>query len=320
MSVMYRDPQVNITLMGGLGNHLFQLAFAHHVTCSSGREVILNTLNGSVRNMDNGRPELSVYNLKFTVDHDYKDSFGIFLGRIIGVSIRLNLLPRKSVSSKMAILFLKFAGNLVGSLKYLKLTSTYYSKDIGFDSWKPKPWNEICTGYFQTFRWAQTEEVKQQMINLKPEVEEGDVVKYRNLARIEKPLLVHIRLSDYRSEPKIGILSPNYYKVAISQQLATGRFGKIWVFSDEIEEVEEYIPREYMHLVRPIQAVGTNSGSLLEVMRMCHGYVIANSSLSWWSAFLSYNPDCKVIYPNPWFAGMNTPIDLIPESWTPIAR
>jgi hypothetical protein len=51
-------------------------------------------------------------------------------------------------------------------------------------------------------------------------------------------------------------------------------------------------------------------------MRLGHGFVIANSSFSFWGAMLANrSEDIDVVAPEPWFSGMPEPRDLIPPNW-----
>jgi len=71
-------------------------------------------------------------------------------------------------------------------------------------------------------------------------------------------------------------------------------------------------------LVLPIRLVGqvNNSTALtFEIMRLGYGYVIANSTFSWWAAYLSRNLNSSVVSPDPWFTGIPEPTYLIPKGW-----
>ena len=306
--------------MGGLGNQLFQLAFAQYVAENSDSKVFLNNLNKNVRKTKNGSPELHIYQHNFELDNYSEGFFSNFIRKLLGFLIRVNF----SSDSKKLYRVLKnlviFTVEICISIRKLSINHIFMGDNIGFTEWLPTKQNQLCIGYFQTFRYIQSPVIKEKMLSLNLVGVETEIQLYKNLSEIEHPLLVHIRLDDYRNESKIGTLAPDYYAKAINYQMGKRIYKKIWVFSDEISFFKEYIPQEYLNQVRLIDHVGTNSASLLEVMRMCHGYVIANSTLSWWGAFLSYSKNCTVVYPEPWFAGMPTPIDLIPQDWIPVAR
>jgi hypothetical protein len=53
-------------------------------------------------------------------------------------------------------------------------------------------------------------------------------------------------------------------------------------------------------------------------MRLGEGYVIANSTFSWWGAYLSRSSNPLIIAPRPWFSKVESPRDLIPDSWLTI--
>ena len=69
------------------------------------------------------------------------------------------------------------------------------------------------------------------------------IEQYKSISFEEEPLIVHIRLSDYLTETKFGILPLEYYDKALNIMFTQYRFKKIWVFSDEIEKAKEFIPR-----------------------------------------------------------------------------
>jgi hypothetical protein len=136
----------------------------------------------------------------------------------------------------------------------------------------------------------------------------------------DKPLVVHIRLTDYRNEPLFGIPSREYYGNAISQQMRKGNFNKIWLFSDEPDSAQQYIPEEFQSQVVNISAENSGTVDTFEAMRLGKGFVIANSSFSWWGAYLANDKNAPIVYPNPWFSGMPNPRLLCPPSWVPFDR
>ena len=312
---MRSNRKVNITLMGGLGNQLFQYAFAQYVESISRERVTFNDLNRSMRKKKDNKPEIAGFNVNGDFDLDGQGYLDKFLGKWLGLLIRVTLSSSHCLLKRIIRILALWISTLLASLKYRQFTAVFVSPEVGFTRWKPTVLNQLCLGYFQTFRFAQHPDVKEKLLKMRPIDFEEEILKYQALSRIESPLLVHIRLGDYKNEPQFGLISPSYYFAAIREQMRDGKYGKIWVFSDEISEFERYIPPEFLDFVRLIPNVGANTTSLLEVMRMCQGYVIANSTLSWWAAFLSHNQDSKVCYPTPWFAALPEPLDLFPTKW-----
>ena len=101
--------------------------------------------------------------------------------------------------------------------------------------------------------------------------------------------------------------------------MSTHPYGRIWVFSDDIEGAKKLIPQEWASKVRWIGQVGSDATTTWHAMRLGSGYVIANSTYSWWAAYLAIRKDVKVVAPKPWFAGMEDPKDLIPPDWIQIS-
>lgn len=120
------------------------------------------------------------------------------------------------------------------------------------------------------------------------------------------------------SKNNFGIPGKDYYTDAISQQWSTGLYKKIWVFSDEPEVAVSHLPQQYLSQIRWIPEIDSSAAQTLEVMRLGAGFVIGNSTFSWWGAFLAYNSEAHVIAPRPWFKFGKSPQDLIPPGWKQI--
>ena len=127
------------------------------------------------------------------------------------------------------------------------------------------------------------------------------------------PVSLHIRRTDYLTNPNHTALGLDYYEEALKQ------FGdsEVLVFSDDPEWCNQ---QELFSDDRFLIAEGNTNYVDLCLMTLCSGHIIANSSFSWWGAWLSNSK--KVVAPSGWFRGSNNEHldtkDIIPEAWTVI--
>jgi hypothetical protein len=132
---------------------------------------------------------------------------------------------------------------------------------------------------------------------------------------MELPLVVHIRRGDYLLNPQLGVLSKKYYLENIAHVLKETNAKSVWIFSDNCESPLDFIPEQFRAITRVMNFDNISDLETLEIMKLGHAFLIANSSFSWWAAYLS-NADSKNIYvPEPWFSGLPTPSDLFPSNW-----
>lgn len=132
---------------------------------------------------------------------------------------------------------------------------------------------------------------------------------------------LHIRRGDYVSDPKAnrvhGICALDYYQRALerlSQELGWTSFS-LFVFSDDPDWVEANWTLPYR--LRTVRHNGDSRNyEDLRLMMACHHHIIANSSFSWWGAWLGHHPQRVVIAPKKWF---NDPLrsdrSLVPDRW-----
>lgn len=131
---------------------------------------------------------------------------------------------------------------------------------------------------------------------------------------LEDPIFLHVRRSDYLVKPEAHPVCPiEYYQEALTHFKEE---SPVLVFSDDIEWCKE------QELFSGDQFMISESGDHyvdLCLMSLCKHHIIANSSFSWWGAWLSESDN--VIAPIKWFGddnqGKDTK-DLIPERWTRI--
>jgi hypothetical protein len=130
---------------------------------------------------------------------------------------------------------------------------------------------------------------------------------------------LHIRRGDYITNPKTnsihGLCSLDYYSAAIQYIVERVDAPHFFVFSDDPSWVKNNLKVEF-----PCIYVDKNNGfesyNDMHLMSLCKNNIIANSSFSWWSAWLNKDPNKIVIAPQRWFAeDTKVTNDLLPNSW-----
>ncbi len=145
-------------------------------------------------------------------------------------------------------------------------------------------------------------------------------LEIENLIKSVNSVSLHIRRTDFKntkSNTTHGICSLEYYGEAvkfISNKLVDPHF---FVFSDDINWAKENLNLPYK-----LTFISGNSGDKsyidMQLMSVCKHNIIANSSFSWWGAWLNSNMNKIVIAPRMWFFNKELNIqtnDLIPDEW-----
>jgi hypothetical protein len=131
---------------------------------------------------------------------------------------------------------------------------------------------------------------------------------------------VHIRRGDYVQNKSAGdfhgICSPAYYQTAMNQMCSKFQDVHFYIFSDDLAWCRENINSKAALTFVQL----SNAASEMYLMSRCSHHIIANSSFSWWAAWLNASPSKVVIAPQPWFqdAGAQTQ-DIYCKDWIRIA-
>lgn len=305
--------RAHVFLTGGLGNQLFQIAAAkaHYPDAT----ILLHGGLGNPRLNSSGTPEIIEYNLgpkvQFTKTHK-----NLFVGKTLGYTLRTHINPKGAGRFFLSRFVIRILASIVLSAFLKKPLTVRVNLGVGYSKLrKPLTREVVAIGYFQTFRFASDFEVAAYLKKLQPMRISGELESYRKLAEVEQPLIVHFRFGDYLQEDGFGIPTSDYYASSIEELWNMGIFKKIWIFSDEPGRVPAILLEKYEKHLRWIPMVANSSIQTLEVMRLGHGYVIANSTFSWWGAFLSRNNPSAVIAPSPWFKRVENPKDITPNNW-----
>lgn len=127
---------------------------------------------------------------------------------------------------------------------------------------------------------------------------------------------IHLRRSDYVKTSKANLylqpLPMNYYQQAIDSIRQRVENPAFFVFSEDIE----WAKNQGVFASAAHFSTGTSAPEDLWLMSHCHHHIIANSTFSWWGAWLNQRPDKTVIAPQKWFSTERFDTgDLLPVSW-----
>jgi len=189
----------------------------------------------------------------------------------------------------------------------------------------------VLYGYYQSYLYfrGQQENIFR-MINLRAQQnsirEEYPHYFVRSTAD-GKIISMHFRLGDYKGLPDYhNILPSTYYKNALSKMLEFTATAKIRVlyFCEKQDEESVKTQISYLQMSFPsCEFVKVDDDvpdyKQMLIMSLCDHNIIANSTFSWWGAYLNQNVGKKVCYPSQWFGPLlvdqNKIFDFIPPEW-----
>ena len=136
----------------------------------------------------------------------------------------------------------------------------------------------------------------------------------------EHSVSLHVRRGDYIS-PKFyarfgSVCQLTYYERAIQKILSADPNAHFYIFSDDIRWVEEQLHLPHYTIIDGNH--GDDSWQDMMLMSFCRRHIIANSTFSWWGAWLDNRPGKMVIAPQKWLGDREMP-HIIPQEWIKIA-
>jgi len=282
-------------LMGGLGNQLFQYAagkaLASHIKTICKVDIsFLDTPSGGVYTQR--KFELNAFETVIEVMNEKEvQQF------IANNKSKLNKLLPALVKSKI-------------------VTETGHQFQPNFFN---SPDNSFLNGFWQSEKYFKSfeKEIRKDLV-FKTSVL-SDIESWINLIKQSNSVSLHIRRGDYvnldSAKAFHGICSMNYYKEALD--IIRNSIGDItvFVFSDDIEWC-----KSNFKTTDRVYFVETDSNyKEMHLMQNCMHHIIANSSFSWWGAWLNPSEEKMVVAPKKWFADESINVsDIIPNNWIKI--
>jgi hypothetical protein len=205
-------------------------------------------------------------------------------------------------------------------LPYFRRTTIYEKQKFVYDpNLKKVPCNVYLSGYWQNQRYFRSiQNLLRQELTLKRPPSVPSQALLQQIRSIEAVSL-HVRRGDYVSNPKTyqnhGLSSLAYYAQAVNMIAHHTQSPHFFIFSDDIDWV-----RQNMMLDFPTTYV-THNGTERDyedfcLMSQCKHHIIANSSFSWWAAWLHDDGQKVIIAPERWFrVDKFDTSDLLPAHW-----
>jgi hypothetical protein len=286
-------------LTGGLGNQLFQYAAAKSLSLHHNTELLIDTSSFSRDEL----PELEVPR-----DFEMYNFAGVF-DKTIDIS---TIVGNKNYS----FLNEKKIETLLPNYKRGYYKEASYNFDTNFFNSKI---NVFLKGGWQSYKYF--EHYNAQIIeSLQLKDDKIAAVKtHEILTKQLNSVSVHVRRGDYLRMKIIfewhGVMEQEYYARAFEEILKKGTIDKVFYFSDDTKWVSEnLLPIMDGEIVSSVTT--KNQYEDFYLMQHCTHNIVANSSFSWWAAYLNPNSNKIVVAPKKWFnkAPYDTK-DLIPQSW-----
>jgi len=265
-------------ITGGLGNQLFQYAFAKKLALETGATLLLDIQR-------------------------YTTTFSIFTRR----NLELFYFPIHA-----EILTNEHLKRLPDELFLLEETCHLIYEEISIHD---TDFPLYIRGYWQSWKYLNpTAQILRSELHFQTEKFSTQVRSFGRMLSETFSVGIHIRRTDYAKNPQLGILPVNYYCRAAHFFKQMSIDFTFYVFSDDPDWVEANL-----NIQSPFQVVrGYSSFEDFYLMSQCQNNIIANSSFSWWAAWLNPNPDKIVVVPQFWHLGEGLDIsktDLIPPEW-----
>jgi len=139
--------------------------------------------------------------------------------------------------------------------------------------------------------------------------------KYLNQIKLVESVSIHVRRGDYLNHPEIGILGLDYYQRSIDYMSGRVLNPVFFIFSNDLKWCIESF--KFIKNVVYISDTKTEIDDMV-LMKNCHHNIIANSSFSWWGAWLNENDERVVVAPKKWLAINPKNYKWSPSSWVEI--
>lgn len=284
-------------LIGGLGNQMFQYAVGRSLSLARGVPLLLDVADFA----------------------GYKLHQGFELQRLF--ACQAGIADEATVRRMLGWQALPLSRRILGRSTMAALRREAFVVEPHFHYWpeiERLSSEAYLSGYWQSEKYFSdvAETIRRDFSFVLPMSRQNEELAERIAGTCAVSL--HVRRGDYVNNPKAaanhGVCSLDYYQAAIRH--IADRIGQptFFVFSDDPDWVKVNLRMDH-----PCCYIDHNRGAEsyndMRLMSLCQHHIIANSSFSWWGAWLDSAAEGITIAPQKWFANTNDVSDLIPAKW-----
>ena len=289
-----------VRILGGLGNQMFQYALGRRLALERGEPLLLDTT---------GFETYTLHDL--ALDHlsiDVPRATPAQVAHLTKVAPRFpeNLIPRSWLPRALR------RGRRTGPHHLLESQGFTYDPRV---IEAPSPL--YLDGYWQSERYFApiADQIRRDFAVRTPLA--GENLRVAEQIDAATAVSLHVRRGDYAADPvtreRHGLCPVSYYEKALAHVVGQVPDARLFVFSDDPDWAAQNLPvPDDAVLVRHNDA-STNYEDM-RLMSRCRHHIIANSSFSWWGAWLNASPEKIVVAPMRWMADEPAP-DVCPPDW-----
>ena len=272
---------ISVKLMGGLGNQMFQYAFAKNLSliCNVELELDLSFLNRRDlgKNFTYRNYDLDIFNIQELTTIKEKN---------------YNII--KEPHFHFSIDLYNYVKNLLKS-----------GKNISLD------------GYWQSSKYfKESEEEVRKLFEFTNKITD-DISCLELIKKIKNSnsVMVNIRRTDYLNNDFHGVVSSEYVNSAKKIIKAKVDNPKYFIFSDDIKWCQDNLTDDSSEIITH-EFSGFKFSKYLQLMTLCNHFIIPNSTFAWWAAYLNDDENKCVIAPKKWFNRENIKTsDVYLKNW-----
>lgn len=289
-----------VDFFGGLGNQMFQYAFLKKLEIKYPQTKIISFIYDQYNSCHNGFELEKIFNIKLEQstlkDWTYLSDFYPVGAKFYTVLNKLFAMRRVCFGPKSSCIMIDDQ-------------SCYYPEVFALNPLKSYCFHGVWqnTEYFNDIK-----DIITNAFSFKKELDKNNTDLLKRI-KVSNSVSIHIRRGDYLNYDKSYLLDRDYYLKAIDLIKSRVKDSTYFVFSDDIQAAKEIL-KGIDNVVFINNNSGTSSYIDMQLMTNCKHNITANSTFSFWGAYLNNSPEKLVIAPKKTFNNNKVPLSC--KEWT----